>query len=304
MRHAVLSRLCLLLAATALCAACSSVRNGYRQDPMALASPEVAPQDDKQLYVELISKMQQQGAYYASLAHVEAYRQRYGDSPQLRLLNADALRETGQRDAALAMYGSLTSSPQAAAAWHGIGLIAARDGDAVRAEQSLAKAVQLQPLNTGYLGDLGFARLRAGDWARAQEPLAKAAELSPGSAKANANLAVWALLRGQNEMAETIMRNARLTDSAQAEVRRLAEQLRQQASPAPSVQRAPASVAAATAAPGADTDTAPAPHAAASSPAPRRVAADTDRRARTDARLAPSMLERFSTPTPASETTP
>lgn len=304
MRHAVLSRLCLLLAATALCAACSSVRNGYRQDPMALASPEVAPQDDKQLYVELISKMQQQGAYYASLAHVEAYRQRYGDSPQLRLLNADALRETGQRDAALAMYGSLTSSPQAAAAWHGIGLIAARDGDAVRAEQSLAKAVQLQPLNTGYLGDLGFARLRAGDWARAQEPLAKAAELSPGSAKANANLAVWALLRGQNEMAETIMRNARLTDSAQAEVRRLAEQLRQQASPAPSVQRAPASVAAATAAPGADTDTAPAPRAAASSPAPRRVAADTDRRARTDARLAPSMLERFSTPTPASETTP
>ncbi|MGO8609315.1 hypothetical protein ACC848_40850, partial [Rhizobium johnstonii] len=87
---------------------------------------------------------------------------------------------------------------------------------------------------TGYLGDLGFARLRAGDWARAQEPLAKAAELSPGSAKSNANLAVWALLRGQNEMAETIMRNARLTDSAQAEVRRLAEQLRQQASPAPS----------------------------------------------------------------------
>lgn len=304
MRHAVLSRLCLLLAATALCAACSSVRNGYRQDPMALASPEVAPQDDKQLYVELISKMQQQGAYYASLAHVEAYRQRYGDSPQLRLLNADALRETGQRDAALAMYGSLTSSPQAAAAWHGIGLIAARDGDAVRAEQALAKAVQLQPLNTGYLGDLGFARLRAGDWARAQEPLAKAAELSPGSAKANANLAVWALLRGQNEMAETIMRNARLTDSAQAEVRRLAEQLRLQASPAPSVQRAPASVAATTAAPGADTDTAPAPRAAASSPAPRRVAADTDRRARTDARLAPSMLERFSTPIPPSETTP
>ncbi|MER2178532.1 MAG: Flp pilus assembly protein TadD, partial [Stenotrophomonas maltophilia] len=149
MRHAVLSRLCLLLAATALCAACSNVRNGYRQDPMALASPEVAPQDDKQLYAELIAKMQQQGAYYASLAHVDAYRQRYGDSPQLRLLNADALRETGQREAALTMYASLTSGPQAAAAWHGLGLVAARDGDAVRAEQALAKAVQLQPLNTG-----------------------------------------------------------------------------------------------------------------------------------------------------------
>lgn len=296
MRHAVLSRACLLLAATVVCTACSNVRNGYRQDPMALASPEVPPQDDKQLYAELIAKMQQQGAYYASLAHVDAYRQRYGDSPQLRLLNADALRETGQREAAVAMYSSLTNGPQAAAAWHGLGLIAARDGDAARAEQALARAVQLQPLNTGYLGDLGFARLRAGDWSRAQEPLAKAAELSPGSAKANANLAVWALLRGQNEMAETIMRNARLTDAAQAEVRRLADQLRQQATPAPSMQRAPASVAA--------TDVTPTPRAARVPAAARRVALDTERRSSADARLAPSMLERFGASTPASEITP
>lgn len=296
MRHAVLSRVCLLLAATAVCAACSNMRNGYRQDPMALASPEVQPQDDKQLYAELIAKMQQQGAYYASLAHVDAYRQRYGDSPQLRLLNADALRETGQREAAMTMYNSLTSGPQAAAAWHGLGLIAARDGDAARAEQALARAVQLQPLNTGYLGDLGFARLRAGDWSRAQEPLAKAAELSPGSAKANANLAVWALLRGQNEMAETIMRNARLTEAAQAEVRRLADQLRQQAAPAPSIQRTPASVAAA--------EGTPRPRPARVPASARRVAVDTERRTGADARLAPSMLERFGASTPASEITP
>jgi Flp pilus assembly protein TadD len=298
MRHAVLSRACLLLAATAVCAACSNMRNGYRQDPMALASPEVQPQDDKQLYAELIAKMQQQGAYYASLAHVDAYRQRYGDSPQLRLLNADALRETGQREAAMTIYNSLTSGPQAAAAWHGLGLIAAREGDAARAEQALARAVQLQPLNTGYLGDLGFARLRAGDWSRAQEPLAKAAELSPGSAKANANLAVWALLRGQNEMAETIMRNARLTDAAQAEVRRLADQLRQQATPAPSIQRAPASVAATEAIPTPTSRPARVPASA------RRVAVDTERRTGVDARLAPSMLERFGASPPSSEITP
>ncbi|MER2178770.1 MAG: hypothetical protein ABS955_14020, partial [Stenotrophomonas maltophilia] len=125
---------------------------------------------------------------------------------------------------------------------------------------------------------------------------AEHANVQPHSG-ANANLAVWALLRGQNEMAETIMRNARLTDSAQAEVRRLAEQLRQQATPAPSVQRAPASVAAAA--------PAPAPTARPATPsAARRVAVDTDRRTSSDARLAPSMLERFSTASPASENTP
>jgi hypothetical protein len=69
--------------------------------------------------------MQQQGAWYASLAHVDAFRQRYGDRPALRLLQADALRETGQADAAIALYRELSSGPQAAAAAHGLGLIAA-----------------------------------------------------------------------------------------------------------------------------------------------------------------------------------
>ncbi len=56
--------------------------------------------------------MQQQGAWYASLAHVDAFRQRYGDPPALRLLQADALRETGQADAAIALYRALPAAPR------------------------------------------------------------------------------------------------------------------------------------------------------------------------------------------------
>jgi hypothetical protein len=100
--------------------------------------------------------MQQQGAWYASLAHVDAFRQRYGDRPALRLLQADALRETGQADAAIALYRELSSGPQAAAAAHGLGLIAARRDDDAGSEQALARATQLQPLNTDYLGDLAM----------------------------------------------------------------------------------------------------------------------------------------------------
>ncbi|WP_411851183.1 Flp pilus assembly protein TadD [Stenotrophomonas sp. LGBM10] len=292
----LLPRLGTIVMLATLCAACASTRPAsYRQDPIAQASPEVPPQEDRVLYLDLIAKMQKQGAFYASLAHVDAYRQRYGDSPALRLLHADALRETGQRDAALAAYTGLTTGPQAAAAWHGIGLIAARNDDDARAETALARAVQLQPLNTDYLGDLGFARLRAGHWDQAQAPLAMAAELAPGNVKANANLAVWALLRGQPETAERIIRDARLPDTAREEIQRLAQQLRQRAASRTARVSAVATPPLASNAPA----TAPARERT------PRLAAEADRpTASGDARLAPSMLERFGAPDTATGNTP
>ncbi len=276
----------LLLITLAACTACGSAHNTYRPDPLSLAPLESSPQDDKRMYLDLIGQMQRQGAYFASLAHVDAYRQRYGDTPALRLLQADGLRETQQVEAARAIYTSQTNGPQGAAAWHGLGLIAARAGDAAQAETSLARAVQLQPLNTDYLGDLGFARLRAGQLGQAREPLAKAAELAPGNVKANANLAVWALLRNDTAMAEQIMRSAALPQGARDEVQRLAQQLRM----AP-IASAPTATAT--------------PVTIAQVPRTRTpVAAGAPRTPRADARLAPSMLERFGGIYPATESTP
>ena len=299
-------RCCLLLLTVALSAACSSGLTAYRPDPMHLAPDEKPAQDDKRMYLELIAQMQRQGAYYASLAHVDAYRQRYGDAPALRLLQADGLRETGQLQAARALYASLTGGPQAAAAWHGLGLLAARAGDAAQAEQALARAVQLQPLNTDYLGDLGFARLRAGQLAQAREPLAMAAELAPGNVKANANLAVWALLRDDTGMAEQIMRSAGLPDAARQEVQRLATQLRlpPAATPVATAAPPPAALPAAPAAPAAPATPAVEPPLPTALPTRPPVAAEGPRPMRGDARIAPSMLERFGGPDPANESTP
>lgn len=287
----------LLLTTLAVCTACGSAHNAYRPDPLSLAPLDTPAQDDKRMYLDLIGQMQRQGAYFASLAHVDAYRQRYGDSPALRLLQADGLRETQQVEAARAIYTSLANGPQGAAAWHGLGLIAARGGDAAQAETSLARAVQLQPLNTDYLGDLGFARLRAGELAQAREPLAKAAELAPGNVKANANLAVWALLRNDTAMAEQIMRSAALPATARDEVQRLAQQLRTppMASKASAVPAAPAALAAPASVLATATE-------APSSRAP--IAVGAARSPRADARLAPSMLERFGSTDHANESTP
>ncbi|WP_282276538.1 Flp pilus assembly protein TadD [Stenotrophomonas sp. PS02297] len=238
-----------------LLAACAHGGMAYRQPPLE-PTLEPAPQDDRGMYLALIRQMQDQGAYYASLAHVDAFKKRFGDTPDLRILEADAQRETGNGDAAAALYRGLGRSPQPAPAWHGLGLGAAAAGDRDNAQLALANAVRLEPLEPRYLGDLGFALLQSGRIADARAPLAKAAELAPDSSRAAANLALWALLSGQSSLAETIMRGARLSGPVRDEVARLYATLRSppaaparaQASPAPpvaagdTVQRPPGSM--------------------------------------------------------------
>jgi len=217
----------LLVAITLLLAGCG-IRDGYPNHAPApsLVEPGTSARDNKDVYLQLIRKMQQQGAYYASLAHIDAYRMRYGDPPELRRLQADALRETGQGDAAMSIYRGLLHGGQAAAAWHGMGLIAAAAHQYAQADHDLQQAVRLDPINASYLSDLGYARLSAGQVDAAREPLAKAAQLAPGDVKAVSNLALWAMLAGHDAQAQAIMQQAKLPQTTRDAVQRLAAQLR------------------------------------------------------------------------------
>jgi len=214
-----------------LLTACSTFRDGYPNHVTApsLAGPSKPATDNKGMYLELIQQMQQQGAYYASLAHIDAFRLRYGNPPELQRLQADALRETGQNADASKVYQSLLHSNQSAAAWHGLGLIAATDGQYALAEQDLLQAVRLEPINVIYLGDLGYARLAGGQIAAAREPLAQAAELAPTDNKAVSNLALWALMQGDNAQANAIMQRANLSPATRDAIQKLAIQLRETA---------------------------------------------------------------------------
>lgn len=229
-RTTAVARLVLTSAAMVLVCACAA-GPGHRLGTDALPA---LPDDDRTVHLGLIERMQDEGAYYASLAHVEAYRLRHGDSPRLRLLQAEALRSTGQTDTAGQVYRSLLGGPYAAQAWHGLGLIAASTGETAQAEQALAKAAELAPLNADYLGDLGFQHLRAGRLDLALAPLAKAAELAPENQRAVANLALWALLDGDARRAETLMDKAGLPDTSRQAIHRLATELR------PALHRTPA----------------------------------------------------------------
>ena len=218
--------LLLIVLAPALLAGCGGNHAAYKQPPVEPALVEAA-QDDRGMYLGLLKQMQEQGAYYASLAHIDAFRQRFGDSPELRILQANALRETGDDAAATTIYRGLTKGAQAAPAWHGLGLIAAAAHDHAGARLALDNAVRADPLNVAYLGDLGFALLQAGQVEPARAPLAKAAELGPDNIRAISNLALWALLSGQASSAESMMQRANLPPVTRSEIYRLARTLRQ-----------------------------------------------------------------------------
>lgn len=183
--------------------------------------------DNKGMYLGLIRQMQEQGMYFASLAHIDAYEQQNGSTPDVQRLRADALRETRQSAAAEAAYRQLINSTEAAAAWHGLGLLAAQNGDYKAAATALREAVRRQPVNPVMLSDLGFALLRSGDAGAARVPLAQAAELAPDNRKMIGNLALLLLVCGDGEKARAVMDKGGLSADSRATVYRLAAEIGQ-----------------------------------------------------------------------------
>ncbi|MFJ1157190.1 tetratricopeptide repeat protein, partial [Bordetella bronchiseptica] len=179
-----------------------------------------------ELALSLIREAQREGRYFASLAYLDAYRQNFGDSPQVAVMRADALRMTGQIAQSESAYRALTGTDQAAAAWHGLGLLAGGRGDFDQAADYLARATRLRPTDANMLNDLGYALLRAGDPRGARLPLGQAAELAPANAKVLGNLALLLLVEGDYAGARQVMDRAALSPQASQRVQELASQAR------------------------------------------------------------------------------
>lgn len=217
---------CACAAATlALLGACASQQSGYGVGPqaerealVAQARRDPAP-DTPGMYLGLIDRMQQQGLYFASLAHIDAYEKQYGVSPDSILLRADGLRMTDQPDASAAAYRQLLHTPLAARGHRGLGLIAGGQGDFGRAASELEQAALFAPTDATVLSDLGYARLRAGDVAGARVPLMKAAELDAANPKIVSNIALFLLASGQASEAQALMNQQKLALDVRAAIR-------------------------------------------------------------------------------------
>jgi Flp pilus assembly protein TadD len=215
----------LCAAALALsCGACALKESGYGIGPQAeRAAAQVAAEkqpapDTPGMYLALIDRMQKQGLYYASLAHIDAYEKQYGVTADSTLLRADALRETGQDAESEKAYRSLLSTPLAARGYRGLGLLAGAAGDFSAAARALAQAVLLAPTDASTLSDLGYARLRAGDVADARVPLMQAAELDSHSARIKSNVALLLFAQGRAKEARAWMDDQQCPPSARAAI--------------------------------------------------------------------------------------
>jgi len=224
-----LTRRVALCAALAVLGACASKEQGYGVGPQAQAELQMRTQvkdpapDTPGMYLGLIERMQSEGLYYASLAHIDAYEQQYGASPQSIALRADALRATHQPAASAAAYRQLLTTPLAARGHRGLGLLAGAAGNFGEAARELGEASRLEPTDALTLSDLGYALLRNGDVARARVPLLQAFELDSHNPKIAANVALYFTASGDEASAQSLIAQQKLPADARAAIARDAQ---------------------------------------------------------------------------------
>lgn len=225
----------MLLATGALAlGACASLPDAAQAEAAQAAAREPSL-DNQPTYLSLIRQMQGNGMWFASLAHIDALEQRWGASNETRLLRADALRHTGQLAQSAALYDKLTDTPERAAAYRGLGLIAGAGNDYVRATEMLENARQVLPADGLLLSDLGYALLRAQRFDAARVPVLQAAQLLPANPKVRSNLALYLLVQGQADQARQVMEEARFGTATQQAIEQLARELAPQRSGAASL---------------------------------------------------------------------
>ena len=182
--------------------------------------------EKEQLLIMTIKEAQDQGRYFASLAFIDEYDVKYGKSPDVEILRAEALRKTDQHAQSEEIYRRLTKTRQKAQAWHGLGLMAGQRGDFVEAAKNLENASSAAPSDAVILSDLAYARMRMGDIEGARIPIGKAAELMPQSPKVLSNMALYLLVRGATPAAEQVMQSANLSQQARQQIYAIADQVR------------------------------------------------------------------------------
>ncbi|GAA4334519.1 hypothetical protein GCM10023144_26850 [Pigmentiphaga soli] len=229
------------LAAALLAAGCSAPQGGYglmarQASDEAIARQQAAGKepaaDNRGMYLSLIREMQDKGLYFASLAHIDAFEQKYGAAPDVELLRGHALREAGQPAESQAVYRRLLDSEVAAAASQGLGLLAAARGDYPAAVAAFKEAARRDPTNALIVSDLGYALLRQGDTRAARLPIAQAAELAPDNPRILGNLALLLLVSGDPGRAEAVMKKADLSPQMRQAVRSMASEMLAQREPA------------------------------------------------------------------------
>ena len=203
---------CMLLLITLV--GCGATKNHYlgaaeqqqqRTAEAAANDADSATADTSATYLRLVDRMQRDGLWFASLAHIDALEQRWGASPDSMRMRADALRQTGQANESRKLYEKLMGTSLEAAGYRGLGLLAGGSNDYPQAVHMLEQAQRRTPTDAVLLSDLGYAQMRAGRLAQARVPLMQALQLAAENTQVQANAALYLLASGQVAQAQALM---------------------------------------------------------------------------------------------------
>ncbi|MCI0510312.1 Flp pilus assembly protein TadD [Chromohalobacter marismortui] len=158
------------------------------------------------MQISLIRQMLNDGKPRAALAHLDdlALDTTRETLAEPRLLRGEALRETGKRDKADAVYATLTDTCLAADAWRGIARNHAARGQLGTALEAMQRAREARPIDAAIRNDLGYLYLLQGQPRRAEEEFLTALELSPGYARAARNLVMALYAQNDDRQAQGI----------------------------------------------------------------------------------------------------
>lgn len=191
-----------LLSASLLMSGCASTMN------TSSSGNQCRPiEQDQQLAVQLASDMADQGRLHAALAHLEQLSE---DIPEVRLRKAMILRKLGDPQAVV-LYESLLNSCVAAEAYHGLGQIAAIDGNYEQALVHMQTAADLYPSSFTIRNDLGFVYLQRRELDKARFEFMTALELGQDDSLPLENVLTLLMYEGKWQESSALLREGRAT---------------------------------------------------------------------------------------------
>jgi Flp pilus assembly protein TadD len=204
----------LLLAGLWLPAGCSSNMSfslpSLNSKPVA-DNGDIPPTKDldtastRKLFLIVIDGLRKQGRSRAALAFLDDYNKQFPNDREAMLLQAECLLDTDAFDQAKPIYTALLTSPQAAAAYAGLGDVAAAQHDWPNATTQFEEATRRDPSNASYVNDLGFALVHVGQYDRGLAKLQQATQLDPASRTARNNLILGMTLAGHPNQAAQLV---------------------------------------------------------------------------------------------------
>ena len=164
------------------------------------------PAQDRDVYLSLVSAIDDGGKPQAALAFLDDYLARYPNDDRALLLKGDAYFKSGQLSAAAKTYQALLAKGSSPAAEFGLGRAKAAQGDWSGAITYLSLAYQHSPANPKVLNDYGYALLEVSKTEQAYQLLGRAHELRPDDPIIRNNFVLAADRSGRTDRVDEVMR--------------------------------------------------------------------------------------------------